>query len=210
VAARAHPASAGGPRRLVNAANLYGLASFPRKRESRRRRHSFCVERVIWSITQDTPPWPSSTTFDHNSQTGEVACRSCRADNLHLSWVHSSCALQNLQQQCNASVDRGESTAMSTESTEQPYWYAIQTRSRHEKVGRNQLAVKQITHLLPLWRKRSVWKDRMKWADTFAGFDHLPVAHPYPGALPAYVACCVSAWHRSAPLRGDTPPPCGL
>jgi hypothetical protein len=22
---------------------------------------------VIWTITQDTPLWPSSTTFDHNS-----------------------------------------------------------------------------------------------------------------------------------------------
>lgn len=43
-----------------------------------------------------------------------------------------------------------------------PYWYAIQTRSRHEKVVRDQLAAKGITHLLPLWRKRSVWKDRIK------------------------------------------------
>jgi hypothetical protein len=22
---------------------------------------------VIWTITQDTPPWPSSTTFEYNS-----------------------------------------------------------------------------------------------------------------------------------------------
>jgi hypothetical protein len=29
--------------------------------------HSFSVGRVIWTITQDTPPCPSSTTFDHNS-----------------------------------------------------------------------------------------------------------------------------------------------
>lgn len=51
---------------------------------------------------------------------------------------------------------------MFVESTEQPHWYAIQTRSRHEKVVRDQLAAKGITHLLPLWRKRSVWKDRIK------------------------------------------------
>lgn len=51
---------------------------------------------------------------------------------------------------------------MFAESTEQPHWYAIQTRSRHEKVVRDQLAAKGITHLLPLWRKRSVWKDRIK------------------------------------------------
>ena len=29
--------------------------------------HSFCIGRVIWTITQDTPLRPSSTTFDHNS-----------------------------------------------------------------------------------------------------------------------------------------------
>src|SRR5262249_52280622 len=29
--------------------------------------HSCSVGRVIWTITQDTPPQPSSTTFDHNS-----------------------------------------------------------------------------------------------------------------------------------------------
>jgi chromosome partitioning protein len=27
---------------------------------------------VIWSITQDTPLWPSSTTFEYNSQKGGV------------------------------------------------------------------------------------------------------------------------------------------
>jgi transcription termination/antitermination protein NusG len=61
---------------------------------------------------------------------------------------------------------------MSAESIEQPYWYAIQTRSRHEKVVRDQLAAKSITHLLPLWRKRSVWKDRIKLVDVplFGGY----------------------------------------
>jgi hypothetical protein len=29
--------------------------------------HSFFVGRVIWTITQDTPLWPSSTTFEYNS-----------------------------------------------------------------------------------------------------------------------------------------------
>jgi transcription antitermination factor NusG len=61
---------------------------------------------------------------------------------------------------------------MFAESMEQPYWYAIQTRSRHEKVVRDQLAAKSITHLLPLWRKRSVWKDRIKYIDVplFGGY----------------------------------------
>ncbi len=51
---------------------------------------------------------------------------------------------------------------MLVETPEPPHWYALQTRSRHEKVVRDQLAAKGITHLLPLWRKRSVWKDRIK------------------------------------------------
>ena len=61
---------------------------------------------------------------------------------------------------------------MSAESIEQPYWYAVQTRSRHEKVVRDQLAAKSITHLLPLWRKRSIWKDRVKLVDVplFGGY----------------------------------------
>ena len=61
---------------------------------------------------------------------------------------------------------------MSADSIEQPYWYAVQTRSRHEKVVRDQLAAKSITHLLPLWRKRSIWKDRIKLVDVplFGGY----------------------------------------
>ena len=61
---------------------------------------------------------------------------------------------------------------MCAESVEQPYWYAIQTRSRHEKVVRDQLVAKSITHLLPLWRKRSVWKDRIKFVEVplFGGY----------------------------------------
>jgi transcriptional antiterminator NusG len=78
-----------------------------------------------------------------------------------------------LQQHRSTSVDRGgESTGMFAESVEQPNWYAIQTRSRHEKVVRDQLDAKSITHLLPLWRKRSIWKDRVKFVDVplFSGY----------------------------------------
>ncbi|GIX46923.1 MAG: transcription termination factor NusG domain protein [Candidatus Tectimicrobiota bacterium] len=55
---------------------------------------------------------------------------------------------------------------------DQPHWYAIHTRSRHEKVVRDQLAAKGVTHLLPLWRKRSVWKDRIKLIEVplFSGY----------------------------------------
>src|SRR5262245_31113455 len=82
--------------------------------------------------------------------------------NLPASWVHFYVASRGFQRYCTTLVDRGDSTGMFVESTEQPHWYAIQTRSRHEKVVRDQLAAKGIAHLLPLWRKRSVWKDRIK------------------------------------------------
>jgi transcription antitermination factor NusG len=64
---------------------------------------------------------------------------------------------------------------------EQPYWYALHTRSRHEKVVRDQLTAKGITNLLPLWRKRSIWKDRVKMIETplFGGyiFGRFPLKH---------------------------------
>jgi transcription termination/antitermination protein NusG len=44
----------------------------------------------------------------------------------------------------------------------QPRWYAIQTRSRHEKRVRDQLTAKAITAFLPLWQKQSRWTDRVK------------------------------------------------
>ncbi len=65
-----------------------------------------------------------------------------------------------------------EVRALSLECLEQPYWYALHTRSRHEKVARDQLAAKGITNLLPLWHKRSIWKDRIKMIDVplFRGY----------------------------------------
>jgi transcriptional antiterminator NusG len=44
-----------------------------------------------------------------------------------------------------------------------PRWYAVRTRSRHEKQVRAQLADRPgIDVFLPLWEKRSRWKDRIK------------------------------------------------
>jgi transcriptional antiterminator NusG len=55
---------------------------------------------------------------------------------------------------------------------EEPLWYALHTRSRHEKVVRDQLSAKGIENLLPLWQKRSVWKDRVKMIEVplFSGY----------------------------------------
>ncbi len=61
---------------------------------------------------------------------------------------------------------------MYADSRQEPHWYAIQTRSRHEKMVRDQLAAKSIKHLLPLWRKRSIWKDRVRYVEVplFSGY----------------------------------------
>ncbi len=58
------------------------------------------------------------------------------------------------------------------EMLQQPLWYAIHTRSRHEKMVRDQFEAKGITHLLPLHHKRSVWKDRVKMIEVplFRGY----------------------------------------
>jgi len=41
-------------------------------------------------------------------------------------------------------------------------WFALQTRSRHEKVVRNELAKRNIEHLLPTITRLSQWTDRKK------------------------------------------------
>jgi len=47
----------------------------------------------------------------------------------------------------------------------EPHWYAIWTRSRHEKVVRDQLERKSIEVFLPTIGKWSRWKDRKKKID---------------------------------------------
>ncbi len=43
-----------------------------------------------------------------------------------------------------------------------PNWYVLRTRSRHEKVVRDQLVSRRIETFLPLYEKWSRWKDRRK------------------------------------------------
>ncbi|TLY24171.1 MAG: antitermination protein NusG, partial [Nitrospirae bacterium] len=43
-----------------------------------------------------------------------------------------------------------------------PRWYAVRTRSRHEKLVRDRLAAEGIEHLLPTVFRLSQWKDRKK------------------------------------------------
>lgn len=54
-----------------------------------------------------------------------------------------------------------------------PRWFAVRTRSRHEKRVRDQLAGHpEIEVFLPLYERRSRWKDRIKKIETplFAGY----------------------------------------
>ena len=41
-------------------------------------------------------------------------------------------------------------------------WFALQTRSRHEKIVRHELAIRNIEEFLPTVKRLSQWKDRKK------------------------------------------------
>jgi transcription antitermination factor NusG len=59
------------------------------------------------------------------------------------------------------------------DTSSQPHrWFALQTRSRHEKVVRNQLDLRNIEHFLPTMRRLSQWTDRKKQIEVplFAGY----------------------------------------
>jgi transcriptional antiterminator NusG len=52
---------------------------------------------------------------------------------------------------------------LGADTSDEPRWYAIRTRSRHEKRVREQLAARrEVEVFLPLWERRSRWKDRLK------------------------------------------------
>src|SRR5947209_17143167 len=56
-------------------------------------------------------------------------------------------------------------TSLSSESqvfNRDPHWYAIQTTPRHEKVVSEVLASKGFEHLLPQYKTRRKWADRIK------------------------------------------------
>ncbi len=56
--------------------------------------------------------------------------------------------------------------------TNGPHWYALRTRSRHEKLVRDQLANQGIEPLLPTVKRLSQWKDRKKEIEVplFSGY----------------------------------------
>lgn len=64
------------------------------------------------------------------------------------------------------------SSGVADRETERSRWYALRTRSRHEKLVRDQLNGQGIEPLLPTVRRLSQWKDRKKEVEVplFSGY----------------------------------------
>src|SRR3981081_133991 len=61
---------------------------------------------------------------------------------------------------------------------EQPQWYAIHTRSRHEKMVAEQLERQSIESFLPVVKRTRKWSDRTKEVELplFSGYNFVRVA----------------------------------
>ena len=85
-----------------------------------------------------------------------------------------------------------------------PRWYAIRTRSRHEKLVRDRLAGLSIEHLLPTVFRLSQWKDRKKEVEVplFSGycFAHFPWADRLAIQTVSGVVGIVGGGARPAPI----------
>lgn len=57
---------------------------------------------------------------------------------------------------------RDDAVVTSADPRLAPAWYVLRTRSRHEKVVRDQLLEREIQTFLPLYERWSRWKDRRK------------------------------------------------
>ncbi len=83
-------------------------------------------------------------------------------------------------------------------------WYALRTRSRHEKVVRDQLTQKGIEQLLPTVKRLSQWKDRKKEIEMplFSGycFARFPWTDRLPVLQVAGVVNVVGSGHRPEPI----------
>ena len=86
---------------------------------------------------------------------------------------------------------------------DQPRWYALRTKSRHEKVAEEYLRGRGVEVFLPLYKSRRLWSDRVKIVD-------LPL---FDGYLFSKFAAQQSVVARSAPgvlyvvSQGDAPAP---
>ena len=83
----------------------------------------------------------------------------------------------------------------------QPHcWFAIQTLSRHEKVVRSQLEMRNVENFLPTMRQLSQWTDRKKEIEVplFAGycFARFSLADRLPVLQSQGVVCVVGSGGR--------------
>jgi transcription antitermination factor NusG len=62
-------------------------------------------------------------------------------------------------------------------STSRPEWYAVRTRSRHEKMVSEQLNLQGIENFLPLVKRTHKWSDRMKEVEVplFSGYSFVHI-----------------------------------
>ena len=93
------------------------------------------------------------------------------------------------------------------EFTSPPRWYAIRTRSRYEKVVRDQLLSQGIEPLLPTVKRLSQWKDRKKEIEVplFSGycFVHFAPDHKLAVLKTIGVVDIVSAGHHPEPIADE-------
>ena len=83
-------------------------------------------------------------------------------------------------------------------------WYAVKTRSRHEKVVRDALVERGIECFLPLSREKHRWSDRVQIVEvplfsTYL-FVRLPAARPRPSVNAKGVVSLVSLGGEPAPV----------
>src|SRR5437899_4605578 len=88
-----------------------------------------------------------------------------------------------------------------------PRWYALRTRSRHEKIVRDQLVSHGIEPLLPTVKRLSQWKDRKKEIEVplFSGycFAHFPWPERTAVLTVSGVVEIVGSGSRPEPIPDD-------
>ena len=98
-------------------------------------------------------------------------------------------------------------SAVSSEFWREPRWYAIKTRSRHEKRVRDQLVQRDVDTFLPLCESWRQWKDRKKKVELplFPGycFARFPLIEKLRVLNVLGVADLVGINGRPEPIRED-------
>src|ERR1700682_160467 len=84
-----------------------------------------------------------------------------------------------------AQIEGNRSSAAEGSLPHRPEWYAIRTRSRHEKMVSQQLEQQGIETFLPLVKRTHKWSDRTKEVELplFAGYNFVRVVQSSPERL---------------------------